>query len=777
MKAKHMMFFMLGLSLMLSVVSGCSNGTETKSEELQAQGSEQTVQQEIEAMIPTNEYERAMWYGFLQDDLITTNPEDTIVTWAQYCEMLGSMVKLHDESAYLEWQEMTKDAPDTEIKRDGAAIALLYAGQLTDRYYCNADPNNYYNETYLWGHHFSWDYPIFDWNSEIEPFEDNMEVFDRSNAVASAFWYLMGRVSCITSQPLLDIEDGDPNLEAPLTLYDAALSVTRLYESEEDVVLKTADTLLNLVKETPEGQEIVQAAEQRKKEILSTETKIVKSDEYVQGETYTGTAYYVSNSGDDSADGHSPETAWATIERLGKAKFTFGDAIFFERGGLWRKVEMPESVLGTEGLTLSAYGTGEKPRFYGSPENGTGAEKWTLYHEGKNGEKIWVYYTEMPDCAGVVLNGKDIIKRDVAYWDGTAFMCMNNISTPYTIEEQLEDMESFSALPYQQAPKTEYLTEATWLGVAIYKDENGQNLMGPLYVRCDAGNPGELYEEIEFITAYKAFSKMSDYTTLDNLCIRYSSGGVSGGYWKGISNDHLTVQNSEVGFNGGALNWFGVQQNAHGFGHAHMDGGGFNLNGSYETIRNCYGHHCFQDALTIETFDGDPEPCIGNILKDNVVEYSVMGMPIVNWETDEMSEHQLQDVLFENNYILYSGFETLYNVKPSIESEKEFEDIHWPNRLGFVVLDSAALVVKHGGENYSIKGNTFAFSASQVVNASEINIPESAQYEGNTYAPLPGFALIGVMENEWGPLVLDNTDDAILETLGDQTANIIHFGK
>ena len=132
MKAKHMMFFMLGLSLMLSVVSGCSNGTETKSEELQAQGSEQTVQQEIEAMIPTNEYERAMWYGFLQDDLITTNPEDTIVTWAQYCEMLGSMVKLHDESAYLEWQEMTKDAPDTEIKRDGAAIALLYAGQITD---------------------------------------------------------------------------------------------------------------------------------------------------------------------------------------------------------------------------------------------------------------------------------------------------------------------------------------------------------------------------------------------------------------------------------------------------------------------------------------------------------------------------------------------------------------------------------------------------------------------------------------------------------------------
>ena len=154
-----------------------------------------------------------------------------------------------------------------------------------------------------------------------------------------------------------------------------------------------------------------------------------------------------------------------------------------------------------------------------------------------------------------------------------------------------------------------------------------------------------------------------------------------------------------------------------------------------------------------------------------------MGIPIINWETDEMSKHQFQDFLFENNYILYSGFETLYNVKPPIESEKEFEDIHWPNRLGFVMLDSAALVVKHGGENYSIKGNTFAFSASQIVNASEINIPEPALYEANTYAPLPGFALIGVMENEWGPLVLDNTDTAVLDKLGDKTANIVRFGK
>lgn len=30
----------------------------------------------------------------------------------------------------------------------------------------------------------------------------------------------------------------------------------------------------------------------------------------------TGTTYYVSNEGDDAADGLSPETAWQTIERV-----------------------------------------------------------------------------------------------------------------------------------------------------------------------------------------------------------------------------------------------------------------------------------------------------------------------------------------------------------------------------------------------------------------------------------------------------------------------------
>ncbi len=777
---KRILSFILALTLMFTLAACApASAPEASAEPASPPAAEQAPEVEPVADTPTempaDEYERAIWYGFLPEELTAADPDGTVVTWAQYCGMLGRMIKLHDESAYPVWEEMTANAPDTEMKRDGAAIALLYAGQTANRYYLNANPDDAYRDTYNWGEHFSWDYPIFDWEVEARPFVDNFEVYDRSNAIASAFWYLLGRVSCITGRLLLDVEEGDPHMEDALTLSSAMLSVVRLYESDEAAALKTAGALLEMVKETPEGQAIIAAADQRKAEILSTETRIEKAGEYIQGETYTGTAYYVSNSGDDSADGLSPETAWATLERVGEARFSFGDAIFFERGGLWRKAVMPESVVGMEGLTLSAYGSGEKPRFYGSPESGAGAEKWALVHEGADGGKIWVYHMDMPDCAGVILNGKEIIRRDVAYWDGAAFMRMDDLDQPYTVETQLENMELFCALPYRQPPKSEHVSESQWLGVAYYKDVDGSALTGPLYLRCDAGNPGELYDEIEFIAAYQSFGRMSDHTTLDNLCFRYSTTAICGGYYDGVSNDYLTIENCEVGFNGGALNWFSEKQNAAGFGHFHMDGGGFNVNGSYTTVRNCYAHHCFQEGIALETFDGDPDPNVQCVLRDNLIEYSVMGLLVGSSETDTVTEHIYKDVTVENNYVLYSGLETLYNARPPVEEEATVGDIHWPLRLGAVTLDTAAFNSRRGGENYRISGNTFAFAVSQLVHGEELEIPQPAAYEGNTFAPLPGFPLTGVYLNAWGPRVLGDTDAAVMALLGDKKAIIVQF--
>ena len=94
------------------------------------------------------------------------------------------------------------------------------------------------------------------------------------------------------------------------------------------------------------------------------------------------TVYYVSNNGSDSASGASPETAWKTFKNVNDERLPAGSYVCFERGGLWRgKLETQE------GVTYTAYGTGAKPVFYGSPENGAGSAKW----KKSDVENIWYY--------------------------------------------------------------------------------------------------------------------------------------------------------------------------------------------------------------------------------------------------------------------------------------------------------------------------------------------------------------------------------------------------
>lgn len=553
--------------------------------------------------------------------------------------------------------------------------------------------------------------------------------------------------------------------------YDALVAVVRLYESCEDAVLDTAEKLLALVLETEEGARIVAEAEALKQQILNSETAIVKSDTFVQGETYTGTAYYVSNHGDDANDGLSPETPWATLERLDSAPLAFGDAIFFERGSLWRNAEMPLNVRGTDGLTLSAYGEGEKPQFSGSPENGAGAEKWELYYEGPNGEKIWKFYQDVTDCSAIILNEDEIVKRDIAYFNGTEFVCIDrgDFSVPYTVENELPDMQLFCALPYTASPIPMGQEQKFYWGQPIYKDQSGGYLTGPLYFRCDSGNPGAHYGEIEFTGTYMAFDGMPEYMTLDNLCFRYSQ-AVGGGYVNGVSNDHQIIQYCEAGWMGGHLKYFQERMP-----HVNMDGGGFNVNGSYETVRYCYTHHCFQEGGSFETFNGDLERSVGNVLENNLLEYCLIGMSSLNWEDSYDSVHTVSDMRIENNYVLYSGFENLYNWDVPLHDPELQGGIDWSARGGFVIQDAAALSVRRGGENVRITGNTFAFSASQLIHRHP-EVPLSSQeqhmageqmetpicYEGNTYAPLPGFAMFTTRaESSSRELELDANDMAV----------------
>ena len=130
-------------------------------------------------------------------------------------------------------------------------------------------------------------------------------------------------------------------------------------------------------------------ANARKDAILNSPTTIEKSDTFIPGETYTGTAYYVSPNGNDDNDGLSPKTAWKSPEHVVWGDVQEGDAVFFERGGIYRLTENCIRLISN--VTYSAYGEGSKPVLTIAQENSAQPEYWELWQEGENGEKIWRY--------------------------------------------------------------------------------------------------------------------------------------------------------------------------------------------------------------------------------------------------------------------------------------------------------------------------------------------------------------------------------------------------
>lgn len=71
--------------------------------------------------------------------------------------------------------------------------------------------------------------------------------------------------------------------------------------------------------------------------------------------------YYVSNAGNNAANGTSPTTPWQTIAKVNATSFPTGSKVLLKRGDTWR-----ESLLfPSSSMTVGAYGTGNKPRLTG----------------------------------------------------------------------------------------------------------------------------------------------------------------------------------------------------------------------------------------------------------------------------------------------------------------------------------------------------------------------------------------------------------------------------
>lgn len=84
----------------------------------------------------------------------------------------------------------------------------------------------------------------------------------------------------------------------------------------------------------------------------------------VQKERTESAVFYVSNQGDDAADGQSVQTAWKTLDRVNEEHFIPGDQILFECGGRWEGQTLQPQGSGSADAVISigSYGEGELPQ-------------------------------------------------------------------------------------------------------------------------------------------------------------------------------------------------------------------------------------------------------------------------------------------------------------------------------------------------------------------------------------------------------------------------------
>lgn len=515
------------------------------------------------------------------------------------------------------------------------------------------------------------------------------------------------------------ITDAPVTTQAPLAAQTPA--ATDMPESSQTAIRKT----------------ILAAADERRSAIMTAASV----------ETAAGTSYYVANTGDDGNDGLSPETPWRTVARVNEAALRPGDGVFFRRGDLWREVIRNPYA----DILYSAYGEGEKPAFYGSPENGGGAERWTLLEGTDN---IWVYKTPMTMLGCITFDrGKAVASQHLSYWNGSAYTEQGTSDVPVDVRN-MKNMRFFVDIDlteFQKDPE--------------HRLENGDLAVydcwetGTLYLRCDEGNPGALYSEIEFTTG--KVMQVPGGCVMDNLCIYYMSTGVM------TAPDSLrgiTVQNCEIGFVGDTYLCFRQESFCGG------DGGeGFNANGYGNVLKNCYVHHTRDGIVTVELgWDGTIQAgqnrmggleCTGNLFA-----YCNNGVGIISF-LDRDIDITMDSIEICDNLFLYTGY---------------LEDY---TRLGKDSLTGTVLHVYFPDgfwsdlKNTTVHDNVFYLSCGKLMELLNLGRAE-IDFSGNTYVQgmYQGaftYGLTGSETKEYYAADEAAFAEAVRTELGDETSKVV----
>ncbi len=364
-------------------------------------------------------------------------------------------------------------------------------------------------------------------------------------------------------------------------------------------------------------REALEAREAKIREVRSSTSSLNPAD--------YANVYYVSTSGVDRADdgenvyGKSADTPYKTVA-YATSKAVAGDLVLLKRGDIWR-----EHISLKSGVDYSSYGDASLPMpfIYGSPENGADPSKWTLVEGTDN---IWLYEKELTDVGVLVFNEgeENSLKEIPDYYDGTYYVRGTKKAEEFNFLTHLDrDLEHFNL--YTAGQSTVYIPKLT---------------SSKLYLRCDRGNPGEVFDSIEFNTTGNVVKNAID-CHFDNIGIKYGGAHGIGG---GASKD-FTVTNCEIGWIGGVVQYY-KKSTAGEFGAVTRYGNGIEIwqNCDGFRVEDCYVYQCYDAGLTHQGRAS-------------------------NTETDVPNESYMKNVYFCNNLLEYNVYNIEYFMSNVVDAE------------------------------------------------------------------------------------------------------------
>ncbi|MBQ9964797.1 MAG: hypothetical protein IJP14_06735, partial [Clostridia bacterium] len=364
--------------------------------------------------------------------------------------------------------------------------------------------------------------------------------------------------------------------------------------------------------------------------------------------------YYISPSGNDANDGKSPETAWRNVDaiNLHSDEIQAGDAVLFERGGIYRSVTsllaepIPEGVQRTDaqmivyaqsGVTYGAYGDPDKPKpaIYSCHKNYAWGELW----QETKFENIWKVYTPCSDAGSVVFNhGEAVgIKRFGVGVD-------NNNNGSVDKDENGNTLWEKAITPRNVG---EYLTK----NFEYYHDHRN----GVLYLYLDKGCPSDLYDDIEICPRDGVFKILTgvENVHIDNLAIKYV------GFY-GISAAEgtrgVTVTNCEMGWIGGCQWYFDTFSEGSRIGNAIE----FWETTTDAFVENNWIYQVYDAGLSPQGIGSDDISVYTNlVMRENLVEYCTYS---IEWfdrngaDANKDHDSQWNGYYIENNILRFAGY-------------------------------------------------------------------------------------------------------------------------